>query len=61
MLKLCKVTKVLFLVLVYVFNFNLLEFSAAILEKGLFVFRTTNKNKKRCVTGGLHKGEFLLS
>ena len=27
--------KVLFLVLVYVFNFNLFEFSAAILEKGL--------------------------
>ena len=37
MLKLCRVTKVkvLFLVLVYVFNFNLFEFSAAILEKGL--------------------------
>ena len=38
MLKLCKVTKakVSFLVLVYVFNFDLFEFSAAILEKGLF-------------------------
>ena len=38
-LKLCRVTseKVLFLVLVYVFNFNLFEFSAAILEKGLLV------------------------
>ena len=37
MLKLCRVTKVkvLFLVLVYVFNFNLFECSAAILEKGL--------------------------
>ena len=37
MLKLCRVTKVkvLFLVLVYVFNFNLFEFPAAILEKGL--------------------------
>ena len=37
MLKLCRVTKVkvFFLVLVYVFNFNLFEFSAAILEKGL--------------------------
>ena len=37
MLKLCWVTKVkvLFLVLVYVFNFNLFEFPAAILEKGL--------------------------
>ena len=35
-LKLCRVTKVkvLFLVLVYVFNFNLFEFWAAILEKG---------------------------
>ena len=38
MLKFCRVTKVkvFFLVLVYVFNFNLFEFSAgAILEKGL--------------------------
>ena len=36
-LKPCRVAnvKVLFLVLVYVFNFNLFEFSAAILEKGL--------------------------
>ena len=37
MLKLCRFTKVkvFFLVLVYVFNFDLFEFSAAILEKGL--------------------------
>ena len=37
MLKLCRVTrvKVFFLVLVYVCNFDLFEFSAAILEKGL--------------------------
>ena len=37
MLKLCRVTKVkvLFLMLVYVVNFNLFEFSAAILEKDL--------------------------
>ena len=37
MLKLCRFTKVkvFFVVLVYVFNFNLSEFSAAILEKGL--------------------------
>ena len=37
MLKRCRVTKVkvFFLVLVYVFNFDLFEFSAAILEKGL--------------------------
>ena len=36
-LKICRVTKVkvLFLVLVYVFNFNLFESSAAISEKGL--------------------------
>ena len=43
MLKLCTVTKVkmLFLVLVYVFHFNLFEFSAAILEKGLLAFPAT--------------------
>ena len=37
MLKLCRFTKVkvFFLVLVSVFNFDLFEFSAAILEKGL--------------------------
>ena len=41
MLKLCRVTKVkvLFLMLVYVFNFNLFEFSAAILEKALLTDR----------------------
>ena len=38
MLKLGRVTnvKMLFLVLVFVFNFDLSKFSAAILEKGLF-------------------------
>ena len=35
MLELCRV---LFLVLVYVFNLNLFEFSAAILEKGLLFY-----------------------
>ena len=37
MLKLCRFTKlkVFFLVLVYVLNFDLFKFSAAILEKGL--------------------------
>ena len=42
MLKLCRVTKVnvLFLVLVYVFNFNCFEFSAFILEKGLFTVQS---------------------
>ena len=33
--------KVFFLVLVYVFNFDLFEFSAAILEKGLLVLFVT--------------------
>ena len=39
MLKLGRFTKVkvLFLVLVFVFNFDLFKFSAAILEKGLFM------------------------
>ena len=39
MLKLDRVTtvKVFFLVLVYVFNIDLFEFSAAILEKGLLL------------------------
>ena len=39
MLKLCRVSKVkvFFLVLGYVFNFALFEFSAATLEKGLFL------------------------
>ena len=38
MLKLCRVTKVkvFFLVLVYILNFDLFEFSSATLEKGLF-------------------------
>ena len=44
MMKLGRVTKVkvLFLVLVYVFDIDLFEFSAAILEKGLF--STCNKD-----------------
>ena len=39
MLKLgrCTKVKVLFLVLVFVFNFDLFKFSAAILEKGLLL------------------------
>ena len=49
MLKLCRVTKVkvLYPVLVYVFNFNIFEFSAAILEKGLlpFTFLVLNTNE----------------
>ena len=42
MLKLCRVTKrkVFFLVSVYVFNFDLSEFSAASLEKGLLTSYT---------------------
>ena len=44
MLKLGRSTKfkMLFLVLVFVFNFDLFKFSAAILEKGLFVLAKTN-------------------
>ena len=47
MLKLCRVTKakVLFLVLVYVFNFNLFEFSAAILEKGLLHLKVLSDDR----------------
>ena len=49
MLKLCSFTwvKVFFLVLIYVFNFDLFEFSAAILEKGLFVLNNRNENPIR--------------
>ena len=46
MLKLGRVTKVkvLFLVLVFVFNFDLIKFSAAILEKGLLTkLKTVSK------------------
>ena len=44
MLKLGKVTKVkvLFVVRVFVFNFDLFKFSAAILEKGLFIDHKVN-------------------
>ena len=46
MLKLGRFTKVkvLFLVLVFVFNFDLFKFSAAILEKGLFYNSTLTSN-----------------
>ena len=46
LLKLCNFTKVkvFFLVLVYDFNFDLFEFAAAILEKGLF--SPKNEQKK---------------
>ena len=38
MMKLGRVTKVkVFLALVFVFNFDLFKFSAAILEEGLFI------------------------
>ena len=51
MLKLGRVTKekVFFLVLVYVFNIDLFEFSAAILEKGLLTLRM-NKTSKTWVS-----------
>ena len=49
MLKLGRVTKVrmLFLVLVFVFNFDLFKFSAAILEKGLSHVTQPLNRKKR--------------
>ena len=49
MLKLCKITKVnvFFLVLACVFNFDFNEFSAAILEKGLFVKHLKRKQTKQ--------------
>ena len=58
MLKLCRVTKVkvLFLVLVYVFNFNLVEFSAAILEKGLLA-GLSNRNICRSATDRLNRAD----
>ena len=49
MLKLGRVTKfkMLFVVLVFVFNFDLFKFSAAILEKGLLIIKTTISEKRR--------------
>ena len=49
MLKLCRDTKakVFFLELVYVFNFNLSEFSAATLEKGLLDLVLYNSGSNR--------------
>ena len=46
MLKLGRIAKVivLFLVLVFVFNFDLFKFSAAILEKGLFASKYKQGN-----------------
>ena len=46
MLRLGRVTevKVLFLVMIFVFNFDLFKFSAAILEKGLFKLFFEEKN-----------------
>ena len=52
MLKLCRVSKVkvLFLVLVCVFYFNLFEFSVAILEKGLLASEPIQQLKwKICI------------
>ena len=45
MLTLGKVTKikVLFLILVFVFNFDLFKFSAVILEKGLFTENSSSE------------------
>ena len=59
MLKLGRVTKfkMLFLVVVFVFNFDLFKFSAAILEKGLFSSEisqlTIEKSKLSLAISGL--------
>ena len=42
--------KVFFLVLVYVFNFDLIEFSAAILEKGLLLSDCSREHKSKGIT-----------
>ena len=49
MLKVCRVTKVkmFFLEVVYVFNSNLSEFSASILEKGLLDLVSYNSGSNR--------------
>ena len=51
MLTLCRATKVkvFFLLLVYIFNCDLFEFSATILEKGLLYVADTNR-WKMCVS-----------
>ena len=51
MLKLGRVTKVkvFFLVLVYVFNIDISEFSAALLKKGLFFTAVLQTLAKRCL------------
>ena len=62
MLKLGRITKVevLFLALVFVFNFDLFKFSAAILEKGLlnlyrYLRKSLEGNPKITVTSSLSK------
>ena len=65
MLKLCRVAKVkvLFLVLVFVFNFDLFKFSAAILEKGLlrgFIFFMEAGEENKPVRGLLILAKPLL-
>ena len=64
MLRLCRVTKLkmLFLVLVCVFNFNLFEFLAAILEKSLLTraIDTANRTNK-WVCANLAKHELVVN
>ena len=61
MLKLGRVTKVtmLFLVLVFVFNFDLFKFSAAILEKGLLPRIRKFPFRKRSMPFSRHLEIFL--
>ena len=69
MLRLCRVTKVkvLFLMLVYVFNFNSFEFWAAILEKSLLeavitdrittLYHLTTQDPPAVMTNSTHVAE----
>ena len=57
MLKLGRVTKVkvLFLLLVFVLNFDLFKFSAAILEKGLLCTKIDGKDMRFTAFNNMHK------
>ena len=64
MLKVCRDTKVMvfFLELVYVFNFNLSEYSAAILEKGQLdlVLYNSGSNRARNFKSASWSSDFKI-
>ena len=63
MLKLGRVTKVkvFFLVLLYVFNIDLFEFSSAILEKGLLTITWRSKKEDVCCEPRLYASVNVLA